>query len=91
MVIGLVRGRHELNVTGNYIFEEVPNDKIFDLEWQRKKIDAKLNHEKVIHMYVTGLTICLVSVINYCKETGKKLTLWHYNRETDTYIRQNIS
>lgn len=90
MVIGLIEGRHKIETVENYIFNEVPVDKIFDFKWQTEIINLKLKNARIIHLYVTGLTVCLVSVINYCKQENKKITLWHYNRDTGEYIRQNV-
>ena len=41
-------------------------------------------------LYVTGLTVALVAVINACKELGITLTLMHYDRATEGYYPQDI-
>tara|TARA_B100002019_G_C21076071_1_gene501441 strand:+ start:130 stop:594 length:465 start_codon:yes stop_codon:yes gene_type:complete len=67
-------------------------------EWFIKERDffqIKENDTWIINLYVTGLTPCLVAVINtalYYQTGGFKviLTLYHYNRETGGYEAQAI-
>lgn len=46
--------------------------------------------EKVLHLYVTGLTVLTAAVISYCALNGISLTLFHYNRETGYYYPQRM-
>lgn len=41
-------------------------------------------------LYVTGLTVALIEVLNVCKVLSIKLTLMHYNRETGEYYPQEV-
>lgn len=41
-------------------------------------------------VYVTGLTPATVSVVKACVTQCKKLTLMHYNRDTDSYVAQPV-
>ena len=43
-----------------------------------------------LDLYVTGLTVALVAVLNVCREEGIKVTLYHFNRETGTYYAQEV-
>lgn len=46
--------------------------------------------EKILHLYVTGLTVLTASVISYCALNGISLTLFHYDRETKDYYPQRL-
>lgn len=46
--------------------------------------------EKILHLYVTGLTVLTASVISYCALNGISLTLFHYDRETEDYYQQRL-
>ena len=46
--------------------------------------------EKILHLYVTGLTVLTASVISYCALNGISLTLFHYDRETEDYYKQRL-
>ena len=41
-------------------------------------------------IYVTGLTVALVAVINACLRVGISVTLMHYNRDTGSYYPQDV-
>lgn len=41
-------------------------------------------------LYVTGLSVALVSVINVCMRVGISLTLMHFNRATGDYYPQGV-
>lgn len=41
-------------------------------------------------LYVTGLSVALVAVINACIRVGIGLTLMHYNRDTGNYYPQDV-
>lgn len=43
-----------------------------------------------LDLYVTGLTVALVAVLNVCREEGVKVTLHHFNRENGTYYAQEV-
>lgn len=46
--------------------------------------DVKLN------LYVTGLTVALIAVLNVCRKEGIKVTLYHYNTESGDYFPQEV-
>lgn len=41
-------------------------------------------------LYVTGLSVALVSVINVCMRVGISLTLMHYDQTTGNYYPQGV-
>ena len=43
-----------------------------------------------VNVYVTGLTVALVSVINVACSHGVNLTLWHYNAANGNYYPQEV-
>lgn len=46
--------------------------------------------EQQVAVYVTGLTVALVAVINACRTLNIGLTLMHYDRESGSYYEQTI-
>ena len=49
------------------------------------------NGYKYLVVYVTGLTVALVEVINWCIRNKVNLTLMHYDRSTGKYYRQDVA
>lgn len=43
-----------------------------------------------ISIYVTGLTVALIAVLNVCRREKLCVTLWHYDRETGGYYPQLV-
>lgn len=41
-------------------------------------------------LYVTGLTVALVAVLNACHKLGIVVTLYHYDREEGNYYPQQV-
>lgn len=41
-----------------------------------------------VNLFVTGLTVVTLAVVNWCVANGTSLTCWHYDRETGTYFPQ---
>ena len=99
--MGLCEGRHEIpQVTDGYIFpsEVNPTDinSLRRIAWNKlcttytnKGLDIDVDMP-VLHLYVTGLTVALVEVINVCKKLDITLILYHYNRETGDYYTQHV-
>jgi hypothetical protein len=46
---------------------------------------------KALNLYVTGLTVALIAVLNVCHRNGILVTLYHYNRDTDSYYPQTVA
>lgn len=86
----LCKGRHKTPATDGAIFEtEVNPLDTFALELEAKEKLKSLNIEK-LHLYVTGLTVALIAVLNVAKELNIKVTLWHFDRESDEYYEQEV-
>ena len=51
----------------------------------------KLSGVTELRLYVTGLTVALVTVINYCVSNGVKLTLLHFDRDSGGYYEQEVA
>ena len=105
IIIGLIRGRHEMPVD-KYIFEEGIKD-MFDYDEIRNHItDFILNEvgvdyeadgliysnkgEKSLTVYVTGLTSVSCELVDLCNKYGVLLTLMHYDRDTGAYRAQTL-
>lgn len=86
-VYGLVSGRHEMPVE-EYIFTEIEDMfKFFNLEVQAISFIKKTSD--LLVLYVTGLTVATISVINVAKKLGyKDVVLKHYNRDNGLYESQ---
>lgn len=85
--MGLCQGRHEIPVTG-YIFEKDVNPT--DLEGMNRQVHVALKDCNGLDLYVTGLSVALVTVINYCCKNHIAMILWHYDRETGKYYSQPV-
>ena len=85
----LCEGRHEIpGAEDGAIFGNFLNP--LDIEGMRETVSGKLADVKCLNLYVTGLTVALVEVINFCHATGVRLTLWHFDRETGGYYPQEV-
>ena len=90
-VKGLIQGRHEISEVKEYIFENALDPA--DIQGIRSLAQQNLGFLKAgdsLKVYVTGLTVALVEVINICHEKGVRLTLMHFDREKGTYFPQEI-
>lgn len=100
VVVELIKGRHNFNNVEGYIFnKEIRNVKnMYYMQMSIKKaVDAfmrkyrlKEYDELELCVYVTGLTVALVEVINFCSLYGIKLVLYHYDKYTKSYYTQNV-
>ena len=43
-----------------------------------------------LDLYVTGLTVALIEVINFCNLYGVGLVLYHYDKLLDIYYKQDV-
>ena len=43
-----------------------------------------------LNLYVTGLTVALIAVLNVCRREGIAVTLWHYNAADGSYYPQQV-
>ena len=88
-ILGLCEGRHTIEKVEGYIFGKELN--IRDLGYMRMLAHEVLYETKELDLYVTGLTVALVTVINYCLYNHIALTLYHYDREYDNYYPQEVN
>lgn len=88
--LGLCKGRHDIPQVERYVFDTIddPTD-VGYLHNVAYDVIAGLDTNK-IHLYVTGLTVALVEVINVCRELECELTLYHFDRDTNSYFPQNV-
>ena len=99
--MGLCEGRHEIpQVTDGYIFPSEVNpidlrqlnniavDRLMDI--CEKEYNDKKQIVVQLNLYVTGLTVALIEVLNICKMYGIRVTLYHYNRDTNDYFPQEV-
>lgn len=90
--IGLCEGRHNIpHVTEGYIFPSVVDP--LDIEGMSKHVVNFFQNKEFdnVNLYVTGLTVALVEVIKFCLNNDIKLTLYHYNKEDNSYYPQTIN
>lgn len=86
-VYGLISGRHAMPVD-EYVFDEIENMfSFFVLEV--KALSSIEKTSDLLVLYVTGLTVATVSVLNVAKKLGyKEVVLKHYNRDNGLYESQ---
>lgn len=93
--VGTVSGRHQLPVQEYVINEEIED--VTDVDSIQKKVDkyfeeniANVDDKVELILYVTGLTLVVLAIVNACKKYGCDLVCMHYDRENDCYIGQKI-
>lgn len=93
--VGTVSGRHQLPVQEYVINEEIED--VTDVDSIQKKVNkyfeeniANVNDKVELILYVTGLTLVVLAIVNACKKYGCDLVCMHYDRENDCYIGQKI-
>lgn len=87
--MALCEGRHNIPeaVDGSIFATELDP---LDLAGMETAATEKLRGIKQLNLYVTGLTVALVAVLNVCHRNNISVTLYHYNRETGTYYEQEV-
>ena len=99
--MGLCEGRHNIpQVTDGYIFPSEVNptdlrelnslavDKLIDI--CEKEYNDKKQTIGQLNLYVTGLTVALIEVLNICRMYSMRVTLYHYDRDTNSYYPQEV-
>lgn len=86
---GLIKGRHQIENVSEFIFDDAIND-VTDIDSMMVNVQDKLKDVSEVDIFVTGLTVALVSVINFCSLHHIKLTLHHFNRETNGWFVQEV-
>ena len=87
--MSLCEGRHEIPqaIDGSIFGTELNPLDLSGMETEARK---QLHGVYTLNLYVTGLTVALVAVLNVCREQKIKVTLYHYNRETGDYYPQEV-
>ncbi|MGN1339171.1 MAG: hypothetical protein ACI4WS_02655 [Oscillospiraceae bacterium] len=86
--LALCSGRHFIPEAEGSVFDHAVNP--LDVEGLEQEARFVLRDCTELDLFVTGLTVACVAVINACRERGIKLTLWHYDRERNEYYPQNV-
>lgn len=93
--VGTVSGRHQLPVQEYVINEEIED--VTDVDSIQKKVDkyfeeniANVDDKVELILYVTGLTLVVLAIVNACKKYGCDLVCMHYDRENNCYIGKKI-
>lgn len=87
--MSLCAGRHEIPAAiDGSVFDTEINP--LELEGMEMEAEMQLLGVQKLNLYVTGLTVALVAVLNVCREQKIKVTLYHYNRETGDYYPQEV-
>lgn len=90
MKVALCKGRHRFpRDCKGYIFpNRVDPCDLYELDKEVADRFHKVPYR--LDVYVTGLTMALVAVMNYCYKNNIWLTLWHYNSDTGKYFPQSV-
>ena len=93
-VFNLFKGRHEMP------FEDAPaifSGETSPMDFSGLEYEAMNSMNPALNMptwravvYVTGLTMATVAVINVCRRMGIELVLMHYDRDTGAYKPQFV-
>lgn len=96
--VGLCKNRHKMYVEGKkldlFIFDHI--DDVTDVKGIEDNAKNTLKtliyglESKSINLYVTGLAVALISVINACKALGININLMHYDKVKKSYYMQKI-
>lgn len=87
-IMELCQGRHSTPARDGAIFENTVN--VRDITSMRRTVEKKLEGVDALMLYVTGLTVALVEVINFCHENKVELVLMHYDKEKEDYYPQIV-
>lgn len=92
MKLGLIKGRHDMPVDA-YILREIadPTDINAIDKAVAEAMPALVGNAYKVDLYVTGLTVALISVINWCLMHGVQPTFWHYDTSTGKYYGQDLA
>ena len=91
--VAVCKGRHEiLQATDGAIFEQTITEMDpFSLLLEASKrlfSDFALHSGDRVDLYVTGLTMATLAIVNACHSADIELVCYHYDRETGKYIQQ---
>lgn len=89
--VALCESRHEIPqaVDGAIFGQSVDPTEPLKLEVEARRV-IKDSGVEFLTVYVTGLSVALVAVINACHTLGVCLTLMHYDRDKGNYYPQPV-
>lgn len=86
-VYALCEGRHQIpEEVESAIFSNTLDP--LDIDKMEKIASDKLEGVQSLTLYVTGLSVALVAVINVCHQKEIELVLMHFDRSTGNYYPQ---
>ena len=86
--MGLCAGRHNIpNITEYVFYGELD---LLDVELLEYQASLRLPTSGSLNLYVTGLTVALVAVLNVCRSNNVDVCLYHFNRVSGEYYPQKI-
>lgn len=91
----VVKGRHriinnEKQEITDFVFDEIVD--VRNIDEMQAIADSKIASisSNRVHLYITGLTVAVITVINAVIKYNKEIVFWHYDRETETYYPQKL-
>lgn len=88
--VGLCEGRHPIPGIIGYVYPMEVNPLDVQGLYDKALDFVSAHKDEHINLYVTGLTVALVSIIKACMELHVSLTLYHYDRESNGYYPQEV-
>jgi hypothetical protein len=88
-ILGLCKGRHDLPVD-SYIFNDaiIPTDIV---SINKVAFESLIFYKNdLITIYVKGLTVALIEVLNVCRIFNISVVLMHYDTLTSGYYPQSV-
>lgn len=88
--MSLCEGRHDIPdaIDGSIFNNSVDPLNIHELDTIATSVLSQ--NVKKLNLYVTGLTVALVSVLNVCRTLGISVVLYHFDRESCKYFPQSV-
>lgn len=88
----------EAIITNPALLEDVAFSRLWGICYKAGLIDqdsenlyaVRIRRGTHLNIYVTGLTVSLIAVLNVAKREGVNVTLFHYDRETGSYYSQEV-
>ena len=89
-IMYLCEARHDIpQAVDGAIFPQTID--VTNLKEMHRIVKHKLKDVTHLTLYVTGATVALVNVINYCSIRNIELRLMHYNKDTNDYYPQIVA
>ena len=66
--------------------------KILQIAKRKGFVDIEVNKIKDVHinLYVTGLTVALIAVLNAMSDEDVTITLWHWDKYKKAFYKQDV-